>query len=204
MWLMSFIHQLKLTFYPLIYRNACIDNSKIGKSANAITLPDEPIEPSFVRNTIVSIQGDVLDDAKSNVFTPPCLERFSDVEIDLPYGLAYVGGKLICPPGLPLNSLFEHFPMRAHLTPSSEQCEQNLKVEAFYLIGPTCHNYYHWVIDKLIMLRSYIYYRDTSTANISCYVLTSHTQLFIRCCLVLACRRRTFCPGRIKKFELKV
>lgn len=162
---MTFFSNIKQQIYPLVYQSSCVDNAKFGKSGTHIPLPDEVWTKPLVRGEIISSNGLLLDAKVSSSFIEPCLERFSDVTIDYPHGFAYVDNKLICPPGWSLKNLFKSFPIKSYLAPSSKPLEDNYDVEAFYSIGPTCHNYYHWTIDKLVSIRSYLYYRDNYNSD---------------------------------------
>ena len=154
------IRAIKLQIYPILYKPKCIDSAYIEASRSRIVLIDEVHTARFVREKIVSSNNVVLEGRKVNTFSQPCLEVFNNVVIETPYGFPYTDGKLICPSGWSLKNLFACFPMKPHITSSHAPCQNQYEVEAFYLIGPTSHNYYHWVVDKLVMVRSYIFYRD--------------------------------------------
>lgn len=93
-----------------------------------------------------------------NRFLPSGVAVLADCTIQPSSGFAYSeNGQLICAPNWPLKVLLEYFPVKEFVSATQGETELRLKT-AFYCLGSSTYNYYHWVTDKLSLIPEYIKY----------------------------------------------
>lgn len=151
--------RVKLKLIEITLQDKCVDNKALVAKSDGEPFFVDHNDPPFNSNALTSENGFKFCKPELSSFESSQVCSYKNVTIEPASGFAYNAmGQLICPPNWPLRVLLRYFPVKNFVKKSNHPIEQIID-SAFYFLGSSSYNYYHWNTDRLSFLKEFLAYR---------------------------------------------